>query len=121
MIAKLSPELVRELERAGDRPLPVENPNTKRVYVLVDAQQFDVVRRTPRSESVAGSWTESKNERRHALIRKKFSQGIDAAESSELAELQEELSAYRKAAVPLPYDVIDALQAALNSPVAPVS
>jgi len=116
MIAKLSPELVRELEQVGDQPLPVENPLTKRVYVLVDTQEFDVVRRGPGSVPLSGSWTESKNERRCALIRKKFSQGIDSMEAGELNKLQDELSNFRKQAGPLPYDVIDTLQAALNSP-----
>lgn len=103
MIAKLSPELVRELEEVGDQPLPVENPLTKRVYVLVDTQEFDVVRRGSGSAPVSENWTESKNERRCALIRKKFSQGIDTVEAGELSKLQDELSAYREQAVPLPY------------------
>jgi hypothetical protein len=111
MIAKLSPELVRELEQAGDQPLPVENPQTRRVYVLVDVEQYDVVRRPPAVAS--DTWTENKNERRCALIRQKFSEGINAAEARELAELQNVLSTFRKRVAPLPYDVVDALQAAL--------
>jgi hypothetical protein len=114
MIAKLSPELARELEHAGNQPLQVEDPATKRVYVLVDLEQFEVVPRTPTASLAA--WTESKNKRRCHLIRKKFSHGISAAEGHELIELQEELSAYRKQVAPLPYDVVDALQAALTSP-----
>jgi hypothetical protein len=115
MTAKLSPEQVRELEQAGDRPMPVEDPHTKRVYLLVDAEQYDVIRRSPTLRSEAELWTEKKNERRCELIRKKFSQGISAQEAGELAELQDELAAYRKRTVPLPYDAVDALQAALNS------
>lgn len=119
MIAKLSPDLVDELEQAGDQPLPVENPRTKRVYVIVDLDQFEVVRR-PRTPAAATAWTERKNERRCALIRQKFSQGLNAAESKELAELQDQLASYRKQSVPLPYDVVEVLQAALNSsPAAP--
>ena len=122
MIAELSPEIVHELEQAGDQPLPVQNPQTKRIYFLVDVEQFDVVRRSPKGPSAVVGWTESKNERRCALIRKKFSQGINAAETCELAELQESLSAYRKQAAPLPYDVIDVLQAAISSsPASPSS
>jgi hypothetical protein len=113
MIAKLSDDLARELEQAGDEPLPVEDPRTKRRYMLVDAERFDVV---PRRTPVVGDWTESKNERRRALIRKKFAQGIDADEARELTALQDEVSAYRKRAVPLPYDAVDVLRAALAPP-----
>jgi hypothetical protein len=112
MIAKLSPELVRELAKAGDQPLPVEDPQTNRIYVLVDAERYKVVRRS----TGPGSWTETKNGRRCGLIHKRFTQGISAAEASELAELQEELASYRKQAVPLPYDIVDALKTALISP-----
>lgn len=66
-------------------------------------------------------WTESKNERRGTLIRKKFALGIDDAEARELAELQDELAAYRKLSTPLPYDVLDELQAALNAPAVPTT
>ena len=115
MVAKLPPELVRELEKRGGRPLAVVNPLTKRMYVLVDAQEFDVVRRGSRTEAAENTWTEQKNERRCELIRIKFAKGIDTAEADELSRLQDELSAYRKQTVPLPYDVTDALQAALDS------
>jgi hypothetical protein len=118
-MVKLSPELVRELERMGDQPLPVEIPNSKRVYVLVDIEKYDVVRRPTVPCSAAKTWTENKNERRCALIRKKFSQGIDAEETCELNQLQDELSEYRKHLVRLPYDVVDELQAAVTS--APIS
>ena len=67
MIAKLSADLVDELEQAGDQPLPVENPRTKRVYVIVDLNQFELVRR-PRPPATAATWTEPKNERRCALV-----------------------------------------------------
>lgn len=114
MIAKLSPDLVDELEQAGDQPLPVENPRTKRVYVIVDLDQFEVVRR-PRTPALARDWTERKNERRCALIHQKFSQGLNSAEIKELADLQDQLASYRKQSVPLPYDVVELLQATLTS------
>lgn len=84
--------------------LPVEDPLTKRVYV----EKYDLIRRSE-SHAPAGK------KRRCELIRKKFSQGIDAAEANELLDLQEKLAAYRKQIVPLPYDVIDVLRAALHS------
>jgi hypothetical protein len=118
-IAVLPPELVRELEHAGDQPLRVENPQTKRRYVLVDVEQYDVVRRPRPTAAGANGWTEEKNERRCALIRKKFSQGIDGAEARELANLQGEVSAYRKQVAPVPYDAADALEEAVNGPSAP--
>jgi hypothetical protein len=71
------------------------------------------------TNGTADNWTEQKNERRCALIRKKFSQGLDSAEARELAELQDEVSAYRKRVVQLPFDAIDTLEAALGSPSAP--
>jgi len=115
MVAKLPIELVRELEAGDGQPLAVVNPLTKRMYVLVDAQEFDVVRRGSKPDADRGTWTEQKNERRCDLIRKKFAQGIDFAEADELSRLQDELSAFREQTVPLPYDVVDALQGALDS------
>jgi hypothetical protein len=112
MTAKLPADLLRALEQAGDRPLTVEDPQTKRVFVVADARRYEVVRR-PDSEN---SWTDQKNERRCALIHKQFTAGISQAEDDELAQLQEELSAYRKQTVPLPYDAVDALRAALAQP-----
>jgi hypothetical protein len=115
MMVKLSHDIVRELEQAGDEPLPVENPQTKRVYVLVDIEQYDVIRRSPPRTSAAVLWTENKNERRCALIRKKFSVGISTDEAQELTQLQDELSAYRAQVAPLPYDAAEGLRAALDS------
>lgn len=115
MIAKLPLELVEELERAGDRPLQVENPASKRLYVLADVEHYDVIRRSSRAPAASPGWSDEMNERRCALIREKFAKGIDADQARELADLQDQLSAYRKQAVPLPYDVIDILQAAVNS------
>lgn len=113
-IAALPPELQRALEHAGDQPLSVEDPRTKRRYVLVDADRFEVVRRP--GPGATDDWTEAKNDRRCDLIRKKFSHGIDAAEARELAALQDEVSAYRKRVVPVPYDAVDVLESALATP-----
>jgi hypothetical protein len=112
MIARLSPDLVRELQRAGDRPLPLEDPQSRRVYVLVDTEQYEVVRRSASDEA----WSENKNDRRCALIRKRFSKGITPEEARELGHLQDELSAFRKMHAPLPYDIVDALQEAVIVP-----
>jgi len=65
------------------------------------------------------AWTDEKNQRRCALIRKKFSQGIGTDEARELADLQDEVSAYRKQVGPVPYDVVDALEEAVNGSSAP--
>jgi hypothetical protein len=46
-MVQLSPELILELEQAGDQPLTVEDPRSKRVYVLVDTERYEVVRRCP--------------------------------------------------------------------------
>lgn len=93
---------------------PINLPDGSEVIITNDGSLLNAAT-TPQG------WTESKNERRCNLIRKKFAQGIDAAEQNELAMLQDELTAHRKRSVPLPYDVIEELQVALNAPAANAS
>jgi len=117
----LTPEIVQELESLGDQPLCVEDPDTRRRYLVVDAERYDVVRKRSSASPSGVTWSEQKNNRRIELIRKKFSHGIVDEESQELAALQEELADYRASVVPLPYDIVGELQAAVNSgpPLAP--
>jgi hypothetical protein len=77
---------------------PIDLPDGSEVTIASAANVFP---------HFSEGWSESKNERRGTLIRKKFAQGIDDAETRELAELQDELAAYRRRATPLPYDVLD--------------
>jgi hypothetical protein len=49
-------------------------------------------------------WTDAKNERRCALIDRKYADGLTAAEAAELAVLQEQMLRYRQRVAPLPLE-----------------
>jgi hypothetical protein len=98
MIAKLSDELVDELQRAGDAPLAVENPRNHKRYLIVAEERYVG---SPR-ESAAGSWTESKNARRFFLIDKQIAGTLTADEAVELTRLSIEIDDYLRRVAPLP-------------------
>ena len=113
MIIESPSQLAETLAQANEEPLRFEVPATKRQYLLVNADRYDVVLRS--SPPAQKSWTEVKNARRCELIRRKFVEGIAADEERELSELQEAVSAYRQQAVPLPYDVVEELRATVEA------
>lgn len=97
MIAKLSNELLSELDRWGDRPLAVEDPRTHRRYWLVaDAKK------PRRSLDDNDEWSDEKNARRFALIDKEIDGTLTPAESAELHNLQAEIDAFLRRVAPLP-------------------
>jgi hypothetical protein len=98
MIARLSDELVDELERTGGQPLRVENPRNHKLYVIVAEDQMAAV---PRS-SANGAWTEAKNARRFALIDKQIAGVLTPEEAAELASLTTEIDDYLRRVAPLP-------------------
>lgn len=97
MIAKLSNDLLSELDRWGDRPLAVEDPRTHRRYWLV-ADEQNV------SPSLAGSgeWSDKKNARRFALIDKEIDGTLTPTESAELNSLQAQIDDFLRRVAPLP-------------------
>lgn len=56
------------------------------------------------ASSNENEWSREKNERRCALIDKKYGTGLEAAEEAELALLQDEAVRYRQRVAPLPLD-----------------
>lgn len=44
MRVELSDEIRREIERQGDRPIEVIDPDTNRVYVLIAREQYERLR-----------------------------------------------------------------------------
>jgi hypothetical protein len=59
---------------------------------------------------VAGPWTEERNQRRVALLDRKYDGGLSAAEEAELAMLQDALDRYIDQVAPLPLDELRHLQ-----------
>ncbi len=95
MIAKLSNDLLSELDRWGDRPLAVEDPRNHRRYWLV-ADEHNARRVLADSDE----WSDQKNARRFALIDKEIDGTLTPAESAELNSLQAEIDDFlRRAAL----------------------
>ncbi|MCI0357119.1 MAG: hypothetical protein L0211_01370 [Planctomycetaceae bacterium] len=98
MTAKLSDELVDELERAGDQPLRVENPRNHKLYVIIAEERLT----GPTPADANGQWTEAKNARRFALIDKEIAGTLSQKEAEELAGLSREIDDYLLRVAPLP-------------------
>jgi hypothetical protein len=122
MTARLSDELVLELERAGDKPLRVENPRNHKLYVIVAEDRFPNGQ-PEESPPPASDWTEAKNARRFALIDKEIAGTISAEESVELRRLQLEVDDYLRRVAPLPLaaarDLHEQLRRSLGSSTQP--
>jgi hypothetical protein len=118
MVAKLSDDLVGELERNGDQPLAVENPRTKKLYVLVAMDEFVDSRAPPKVKSSAEAieWNEELNSLRFALIRKESAGGLAPGEALELAKLQQAADSYLRQVAPMPWDEMQELHSKLLNP-----
>jgi len=98
MMAKLSDELVEELERAGDQPLRVENPHNRKLYVIIALERLT----SWPPAGANGDWTETKNARRFSLIDKEIAGTLSLEEAEELAHLSREIDDYLRRVAPLP-------------------
>jgi hypothetical protein len=101
MIAKLTDDLAKALEQAGDQPLRVENPRNRKRYLIVPEEHF----RNPADQipsSPGGEWSEAKNRRRFVLIDKKIAKTLTQEEEVELKRLQDEVGDYLNRVAPLP-------------------
>jgi len=97
MIAKLSNDLLLELDRRGDRPLAVEDPRNNRLYWLVADEQSA---RQVLDDS--DEWSDKKNARRFTLIDKEIDGSLTPAESVELNRLQAQIDDFLRRVAPLP-------------------
>ena len=109
MTPTLSSELQRALDESGGQPLRVEDPRTRKAYVLMEWNIARTWIETHRK--VDGDWSEKKNARRCELIRKKFADGLTSAETAELDQLQEQVGQFREQFGPLAADTVRALEA----------
>ena len=112
MTLTLNNELQHALDQSGGEPLRIEDPRTRKAYVLVE---WDVARawmETHREQN--GDWSEKNNARRCQLIRKKFADGLAPAEIAELDQLQEQVGQFREQFGPLAAETVLALEAELQ-------
>lgn len=112
MIAELSDELARELDRSGG-PLTVEDPRTHKRYVIVAADEYALACTASTPTATHSGWTEEKNARRFKLIDKEMAGTLRPAEAAELANLQREVDAYLDRVAPLPLEAVRKLHARL--------
>ena len=112
MTTTLSNELQRALDQSGGQPIRLEDPRTRKAYVLVEWNIARTWIETHRK--VDGDWSEEKNARRCELIRKKFADGLTPAETAELDQLQEQVGQFREQFGPLAADTVRALEAELQ-------
>lgn len=121
MIASISEEQARELDRYGDRPLPLEDPRNHRLYLLVAADKFAVLPQSPSAAASDGrdeEWNNEKNSRRFALIEREIAGTILPDEIVELARLQQQLDAHLNRIAPLPIRELEELHGRLLQRVA---
>jgi hypothetical protein len=115
MVARLSEDLVSELERNGDQPLAVENPRTNRLYVLVAMDKY-ICSPSPTGERPVAAeitWNEEYNARRFALIQKESAAELTPDESLELAALQSAADEHLRRVAPLPWNELQELHGKL--------
>jgi hypothetical protein len=114
MTARLSDELVLELERAGDQPLRVENPRNHKHYLIIAEDRF-ASRQSEESQPPQTDWTEAKNARRFELIDKELDGLLSPEESGELLRLQHEIDDYLRRVAPLPLSAARELREQLRA------
>lgn len=93
-------DLVAALLRNGNRPLPVEDPQSHRKYLIVPADEGSEPE--PAGVENHGEWSEAKNVRRFELIDKQLAGSISSREAIELATLQREIDRFLARVAPLP-------------------
>ncbi len=112
MTPTLSSELQRALDQSGGQVLRVEDPRTHKAYAIVD---WDVASNwIEANHEGVEDWSEEKNARRCALIRKKFADGLTPAEMAELDQLQEQVGQFREHFGPLAAGTLHALDSELQ-------
>jgi hypothetical protein len=119
MVAQSTDDILRELDRTGGGPVQFEDPRTHARYVLIPQAAYRRVQplianghETEPGEPV--EWSEEKNARRCALIRRKHSGSLSADEGQELESLQDQMYRYRAQVAPLPQKLLEVLEAGLE-------
>jgi hypothetical protein len=110
MTVTLSDELRQALDQSAGQPLRVEDPRTRKTYLLVE---WDLVRSWIEPRADDGNWSQEQNARRCDLIRKKYAHGLTASETAELDQLQEQVGQFRERFEPLAAETVRALAAEL--------
>ena len=110
MIVTLSDELRQALDQNAGQPLRVEDPRTRKTYLLVE---WDLARSWIEPRADDGNWSQEQNARRCDLIRKKYAYGLTASETAELDQLQEQAGQFRERFEPLAAETVRALAAEL--------
>lgn len=114
MLAKLSDDLVQELERIGDEPLFAENPRNHKLYIIIAKDRFPEGKNEESPPVGTSNWTEEKNSRRFTLIDKDIAGTLSSTETVELQRLQREIDEYLCHVAPLPFAATRALHEQLR-------
>lgn len=81
----LSPEQIEDLQQAGDQPIRVIDPQTQKVYVIVENARFEQLRSLVSDEPL------SLSEQRHLLMQMGKRAGWDDPEMDRYDNYDEEL------------------------------
>jgi hypothetical protein len=112
MTLTLNNELQHALDQSGGQPIRVEDPRTRKAYVLVELDDARTWLETRRFSD--GDWSEEKNARRCGLICNKYADGLTPGEAAELDQLQEQVGQFREQFGPLAADTVRAPEAELQ-------
>ena len=110
MVAQLTDDILRELDRTLGGPVELEDPRTGAKYVLISHEAYCRIRPflnlpQPLDDSPV-DWTDRKDGRRLALIERDVAGELSLQEKEQLERLQDEFYRYREQIAPLPSSAI---------------
>src|SRR5438067_423757 len=119
MVAQTTDEILQELDRTGGGPVEFEDPRTRERYVVIPRESYRRVRpflpaSTNNNATAPVEWSDVKNSRRLALIKREVAGKLTADEKATLERLQDEFYQYREQVAPLPSATLALIQEALE-------
>lgn len=117
MVAHTTDEILRALDETPRGPVQFEDTRTRSRYVLIPHEEYrrvlPLLNSPLASDAPRVEWSDAKNERRIALIKRETTGKLTASEQSQLDQLQDEFYRYREQVAPLPDAMLELLEEAL--------
>jgi hypothetical protein len=117
MVAHTTDDILRALDEAPQGPVQFEDPRTRSRYVLIPHEAYrrilPLLGSPPASTGPQVEWSDTKNDRRIALIKREVAGMLSNDEQAQLQQLQDEFYRYREQVAPLPDAMLELLEEAL--------